>query len=168
MAPKKLTQPSLKDASATELLALARLAVGMLGVDVAKALDVSPKTVSRWTSGRTTMAVTYLGSLAPLVYPHDPALAEEMHARAAKATLPGYPQLSPLTPHLDAPAPTSGPDAGALTARVDAVVYAACDAAGAAPLAVLPALRAAFLRAQELGLSVDAVARDLAGRGEGA
>jgi hypothetical protein len=48
--------------------------------------------------------------------------------------------------------------------RVDSVVYAACEAMEAPSRAVRPAVFAAFRRARELGLSVEAVERELLSR----
>ncbi len=46
--------------------------------------------------------------------------------------------------------------------RVDSIVSVAVDAMNLAPSAVRPALRAAFLRARDLGVSLEAIAEAMA------
>jgi hypothetical protein len=167
---KKQAAPAVVMEDPPELLALAMRALRLNGVDTAALLHLNPKTISRWLGGETSVGVEALGELAPRVYPHDPALATRMHAyaatRMADAGVAPPPPL-PLPPAAEtAPAPPPMPPAPPKL-RVDAVVYAACEAMDATPRALKPALLAAFRRARELGLSIDDVERELSpGKGK--
>ncbi len=91
-----------------------------------------------------------------------------------KAPAPPVAPPSPsfaLTPPVAAPSPSfalapaaAGPSQSTAPApahMIDAIVCSAADAANLLPRAVRPALRAAFARARELGISVEAAERGL-------
>lgn len=154
-----------------KLLALSQDALGVLGVDMARLLGVSPRTLHRWYSGETGMAMQYLVTLARLVQPKDAALAARIQAHAEywyaliKASPP--PPLPDLTPppqpaapppKMEAPPPHPIP----VKLRVDGVVYAACEASEASAREVRRIVHAAFVRARDLGVSIDEVVEELA------
>jgi hypothetical protein len=87
--------------------------------------------------------------LARIVQSRDAALAAEI-AKAAGITLEPSPGPGGTAPPALAPA------------LVDSVVCAAADVLGAPPADVRPALRAALLRARELGLTADTIEQALA------
>jgi hypothetical protein len=64
-----------------------------------------------------------------------------------------------------APPPLPAPPQPALGSVVDSIVCAAAEAVDLSPGAIRPALVAAFARARELGLGVEAVEGALAGKG---
>jgi hypothetical protein len=150
------------------LLSRAHTALGITGTDLAKLLGMSRRTISRWYGRRTSIGSMALGQLAPHVYAHDPALAERMHAyvaeRMASLRLPPPPPL-PVPQPAVRPASTDEPPSAVTAAsqqlRVDAVVFAACDAMDAAPRAARVGLAAAVRRARELGVSLEEIERAL-------
>jgi hypothetical protein len=106
--------------------------------------------------------------LATMVREEDDDLADELLAAAGlapepdpqasapeaeAAPIPAGPVLAPtLAPIAAAPALTPAP-----AHVIDAIVCAAADAADMIPRAMRPALRAAFVRARELRVSVEAI-----------
>jgi hypothetical protein len=117
-----------------------------------EALGASERTSLRWIAGRSTVTIDRLHALARLVHPRDPALAAVL-AEASSETLESLGIVPPSPP----PRP-------ALPAHLvaDHLVCAAADAFGGAPSAARAALRAAFGRALEMGLSVEEVVKALA------
>jgi hypothetical protein len=112
-------------------------------------LGVSRRTAQRWSSHG--LPGDEMANMARVVHPHDPALAAEIVA-ALGMTLEG----AGIIPPAPAPPPPPPPDW-----VVDAVVCATAEAMEMMPRQVRPGLHAAFLRAKEIGLTVDVIERAL-------
>jgi hypothetical protein len=158
------TRPAMEDPRA--LWAEARGTLGLSGTDLARLLDVSRKTISRQTAGRSPIDGSSLGALAPHVHARDPALAERMHAYAvadsAHHAVPAPPPLPVSAPPAAPPVPPAPREAVATARlRVQAVLCVASHAMDASPRAVRRALLAAFRHARELGLTFEDVEREL-------
>jgi transcriptional regulator with XRE-family HTH domain len=145
----------------------ARRALGMNQGDLAEAMGVSRRTIIRWQHGQTAPVETQVRDLAALVYEEDADLADELLASAMLAPTPppddtraeslaGSPP--PPATSVNPPAP-EGPAPAHL---VDAIVYAAADAADMVPRAMRSPLRAAFSRAAQLGVSIESIVLALA------
>jgi hypothetical protein len=134
------------------LFELARQALGTTQEELGERLGVSRRTSQRWAG--SGIPSYYLPELARLVHPHDPVLAGEI-AQAAGMTLKAAGIVLPPPPP-PAPPPAPPPDG-----VVDAVVCAAAEAMEMLPKAIRPGLHAAFLRAKEIGLTVDVIERAL-------
>ena len=143
-----------------ELVTRAQLLLGMTHRAFGEALGASERTAARWVRRVSPLSVPQLCTLARLVYPRDPELAETL-AAAASETLES---LGIVTSAPPAPPPAALPPPLAPHLVADLVVCAAADALGAAPSAARGALLAAFARARELGLSVAEVEAALAAR----
>ena len=157
--------------SSAELMARGQMALGMTGVDLAKALGCSRRTMHRWVAGETSVSVSALAHLARLVAPHDRALAEEIVATtSATQVLLGLAPLPPLDPPEraapapppePAPPPVAPPRVPPPPEITHAVVCAAAEAMDLSPRALRPAIVAAFQCARALGLSVAQVEEGL-------
>jgi DNA-binding XRE family transcriptional regulator len=140
----------------------ARRSLGMNQKELALALGVSRSTAQRIDAGRSTLGLLEITRLADLVRPSNADLAGKLCAYAA----PLYEALGRMPPAPAAPA--TAPAAATVDSdlAVESVIGAAADAAELSPRAIRPAVAAAFARAQELGLSIEAVIR-LLGAGQG-
>jgi DNA-directed RNA polymerase specialized sigma24 family protein len=108
-------------------------------------LGVARTTVNRWASrGLLRLTDSQALTLVTALLPVDRALAAEVAAVHGE-TLEALGLVPPATKTID-PAHL-----------VDSVVCAAADAGSIAPASLRPALRAAFLRAKAVGLSIDEV-----------
>jgi hypothetical protein len=149
-----------------------RVSQGALG----ELLGVSQRTGQRWeTTGATPSGDQWI-DLARRIHPHDVALSNAL-ARKAGHTLRslGLPSSPSKTVQGTSGKSASAPGLSTASARsvehagpeiVDSVVCAAAEAMGVMPSAIRPALQAAFVRMQKLGLEVDEVVQGL-GRDEG-
>jgi transcriptional regulator with XRE-family HTH domain len=133
------------------LLFRARNALGMSREEVGRAMGVSFRTVVRWEGGHTMVDGPSFLELVPRLYPIDAKLAGEI-AIACGARLAEM----GLGPEAEAAAAITPP------LLVDSVVCAAADALECAPAAARRAVLAAFRRARELRMTVDAVEKALA------
>jgi hypothetical protein len=106
-------------------------------VQAASILGVSPRTISRYISGRSAPTPALLEDLALVVAPLNSAIAGEL-AAAAGVNLP------------------TKTDDGARF--VDVVICAMASAMNVSPNVVRPGLLAAYESATELGLSFDTIA----------
>jgi DNA-binding XRE family transcriptional regulator len=145
----------------------ARQALAMNQGQLADAMGVSRRTIIRWQRGYTAPVDFQVRQLAALVREEDDDLADELLAAASIAPEPEPQQAgaeAAAAPIASPPALAPAPEApSAVPAHaIDAIVCVAADAANMVPRAIRPALRAAFARAAELGVSVEAVARGLA------
>lgn len=140
---------------ATALLAQSMFALRLTQEELGTLLVASRRTVSRWVTGRSRVSATTLARLAVAVHPTDAALAARLAAESGQ-TLESLGLVAPLPA---APAPRRAFPPMAFVA--DSVVCAAAEVMGAPPTVVREALRAAFARAQALGLSVDEVSEAL-------
>jgi hypothetical protein len=129
------------------LLQRALSTLNIHGKDLATALRVSRRTMSRWRSGPHRPSRDQLHALVRLVHPRDAALASEIAAAAGEA----------LSTIVAAPPPTVAP-VDELRSHVDGLVCAAAEAMNVPPAAVRPALAAAFGRARAMHMSLDAIA----------
>jgi hypothetical protein len=167
---ERLVMRPLSSAEKLTLVARAQLALHMNNIDLAKALRISRRTVTRWFAKESAPDGTDFANLAHLVYPKDAALAEELMTYAEwdrqtyklppptplpKPVVAEPPPAPPAPPAPAAPPPDPGP-------LVDAVLCAASEKMGASPTVVRPVLYVAFARARELGLSLDVVETRLA------
>ncbi len=143
----------------THLLTRARHVSRLSQDELAKRLRVSKRTIARREHGKAPVGRQDVGTLAALVFPRDPAMAEEL-AAAGGHTLES---LGLVTAPVVATPPPPPPS----RLVVDAVVCVAADALGATPGTVRGALHAAFRRARELGLSLQDVEDALAKAGDG-
>ena len=166
MAKSKMGEAAVTEESPRTLLALAQHTLSMSGVELAKALNVSKRTIIRWNKSDASMSPAHFGELAQRVHARDPALAERLHACAARwLERHRLPPPAPLP--VPAPAPAPPPPQADPAARAESVVYAACEAADASPRAMKPALFAALQRARALGLSLDDLLDALAPQAKG-
>ena len=134
-----------------ELVARAQRLLGVSNEALGALAGLSRRTVTRWYAKHSPVTAISLGDLAPHVYPHDAALASEMHdiaaAFAARLHLPAPPPL-PSPPEAAIPEATRALFTGA-------VVLAACDAMASAPRVGRAGIAAAVKKARELGLTLE-------------
>jgi len=131
------------------LLIHARRALVLSREETGDRLGWSKRTIGRWESGSTDVYAPALADLARLVYPVDPALAEEM-ALASGVTLESL------------GVETTGPSSPQVLA--DAIVCAAADAMKTVPETARAGLLAALRRIRQLRVSVDDVENALTAR----
>ena len=118
---------------------------------------VSSRTQSRWRREGTAPNAATIAKLLRVVAPLDLEAATWL----AKASGVPMPHVAPhasagATGERGAASSDARPDLVRLSA--DSIVCVAADAMNLPPSAVRPALRAAFLRARELGVSIEAMA----------
>jgi transcriptional regulator with XRE-family HTH domain len=140
----------------------ARRALGMDQGDLAEAMRVSRRTIIRWQHGQTAPVEAQVRELAALVHEEDADLADELLASAMLAPTPApedtrAESLAVSHPASATPAKPPSPHGRAPAHLVDAIVYAAADAADMVPRAMRSALRAAFSRAVQLGVSIESI-----------
>jgi hypothetical protein len=133
---------------------MAQHEVGMTQYELGEKLGVSRRTIIRWGRNATVPAPFQVEQLAGLVRASgDDDLADGL-LEAANLPIPG-PAVQVVEPVAPAPSPEPvGPPPQQL---IDAVIYAAADAADLAPRKTRLALRAALLRARELGVTAEAM-----------
>jgi hypothetical protein len=141
--------------SVTHVLFKAQRALGKSQGELGLLLGASHRTGQRWGSGASIPSAERVETLARHVFPVDASLAAEL-ATEAGTTLENLGLVARPAP----PPPPFTPPADRV---VDSVVCAASEAMDVMPRAIRPALLAAFTRARELGLSVEAVERSLRG-----
>jgi transcriptional regulator with XRE-family HTH domain len=149
-------------ASIHSLFDRARQALHASQVEIGTMLGASRRTAQRWDAGKASPSTEQLQTLARRVYPSDPRLAAEI-ATATATTLQALGLVAPAPP----PAPPQAappPPPPPVESVVDSMVCAAAEAIDVMPRVVRPALLAAFTRARELQLSVEAVERALQGK----
>jgi len=119
-------------------------ALFMTQADLGAFLGVSRRTAQRIAAGRSSVGADGWAKLAQAIHPRNPPLASEVAARGGQT-------LATLGLFIAQPDPRIA----------DGVVYAAAEEMDVSPRAIRPALRAAFRRARELGLSVETLAAAL-------
>ena len=138
-----------------ELLSRTAITLGMHHAELAKHLGVSRRSISRWTKDGTFLGREAVVILAELALTRDRALAAELAALAGETLV-----------SLGLEAPPAGPATQARSRLgtelaesrlVDLVVYAAAERMDTSPRAVRPAFLAAFQRARELGVTLEAL-----------
>jgi len=126
--------------------------------ELAQLLGTSLRTVQRIYATAAWIDRQQYVTLARAVYAKNPKLAAELAARAQ--TTPQELGIAPPPPSRKAPEPAPAPSPPSPRAA-DSVLCAAADVMNLPPRSVRPALTAAFVRARELGLSVETVAAAL-------
>jgi transcriptional regulator with XRE-family HTH domain len=125
------------------------MALGLTQQEFGDILERTKRTVQRWEERGATLLPSEVEALARALHPVRPDLAEQI-AVSADASLDRLGIASPGA---------AGPMA--MSDRIDSVVCSAADVMGVTPDAIRPAIAAAFVRANELGLDVQAVAAEL-------
>jgi hypothetical protein len=120
-------------------------------------LGASRRTGQRWALGQSTPSQPEFLELARLLYPVNPALAEEA-ARVAGTNLVAM-GLVVVPPPPEPPKPFIPP----ADKIMDSVVCAAAEAMNVMPGAMRAPLLAAFTRAREIGLTVEMMEEALRG-----
>jgi hypothetical protein len=138
-----------------------RQALGTTQAKLGESLGLSRRTAQRWASRGGLLLEGRMLDLIRRVYPRDPELAAVL-ASTLGSTLEGLGIVSPPPPPLPPPEAAPPPPPPLPTGVVDAVVCAAAEAMELTPRAVRRGLHAAFARAQEIGLTLDAVVQVLA------
>jgi hypothetical protein len=133
--------------------------------ELAQAIDTSYRTVQRIHAGRSHLSRDQWGRLARAVHPKNPELAARI-AAWERVTLVDFGIAPPPPrppPAAALPPPVAAlPPARAVSPRdADSVVCAAADIMNVPPRVARPVVAAAFARAREMGLSVEAVAAAL-------
>jgi hypothetical protein len=130
--------------ASTALLVEVSSALGLTQAGLGKILGCSSRTIQRWqVASAFSLLPEQAQSLAREVYPHDATLAAKV-AAVGGGTLESFGIARP------ARAPTA-------THLVDSLVCAAAEASTLHPREMRPALIAAFTRAYEMGLTIEAV-----------
>jgi hypothetical protein len=129
------------------LVVQGQLALGLSYRGLAELVGSSLRTCQRWGAGRSTPASHHLATLARHVHASDPKLAAQI-AAGAGTSLEALGLGAPTTPP-----PVASPPAQ----LVENIVYAAAEAMDVSPRVIMPAVRAAFARARELGVDAAAV-----------
>ena len=137
-----------------ELLVRSQMALGMLQNRLATFLGVSPRTMRRWTVSGVRLHPTALVTLAAAVHAKDPALAGRIAAAHGHTLQELGIGLASTSAPVGPSAAARDPNAERLLA--DALVCAAAEVADVSPRAMRPALAAAFSRAREAGLTIEA------------
>jgi transcriptional regulator with XRE-family HTH domain len=133
------------------LVVQCRLALGLTQKEFGEIFGRTKRTVQRWEESGALLILQEVDALARALHPLRPDLAEKV----AVATGTTLDKLGLMPAVAVDPLADSDP--------IDSVVRAAADAMGVAPDAIRPAIAAAFVRAREMGLDVQAVARGLSG-----
>jgi len=127
--------------------------------ELAELLGISRRTMQRVIAHESDLSGPNFAKMARAVHPKNPELAARVAQRAG-TTLEALGLVSP-SPQSPSPPPVAPPvveqpkPAPPHPRLADSVVDAAADVMDLAPRAIRPALRAAFRRAGELGLSID-------------
>jgi DNA-binding XRE family transcriptional regulator len=136
------------------VLRYVRQALMMSQVELGEAIGLSRRTIIRWERGQSSPVPFQAQQLVDLVRPEEPDLADELLAAM------GMEPAVAGAPSVDGPVTSLGKTPGGRHI-IDAVVYAAADAIDGVPRDVRRAVTAAFVRAREMGLSVEEVAQAL-------
>jgi transcriptional regulator with XRE-family HTH domain len=122
------------------------MALGLTQEELGDMVGKTKRTVQRWEEGGVTLIPSEVKVFARALRPVRPDLAAQIAATVG-TTLD---ELG-IVPAADASRRTAPSDA------IDSVVRAAADAMGVSPDAIRPAVAAAFVRARDAGLDVQAV-----------
>jgi transcriptional regulator with XRE-family HTH domain len=136
----------------------ARRALGLTQAGLAEVLGTSLRTVQRMHAGRSSPSREQFGRLVQAIYPVNPDLAAGIAAWSG-VTL----ERRDVTPAASLPDPLPSASAPPAVAEhaIDSVLCAAGDAVELPLSTVRAILAAAFVRAKELGLSMEAAAEAL-------
>jgi len=124
-----------------------RMALGLTQTEFGNILGRTKRTVQRWEDSGALLIPQEVEALARALHPVRPDLAEKV-AVATHTTLDtlGIRPTAGVSPDSD---------------PIESVVRAAAEAMGVSGEAIRPAIAAAFARAHEVGLDVQAVAQGL-------
>jgi hypothetical protein len=145
------------------LIVRSREVLGHNQKGLADRLGSSLRSVQRWEAKRGQPSYATLCELADAVRPLDAALASEIDVWAPRARPPAPPQPPAPAPSVasapvaEPPPPPPPPPPLPAPVLVDSVVCAAAEAIALTPQAVRPAILAAFARAIDARLTLDAV-----------
>jgi hypothetical protein len=139
---------------------MAQNELGVTQEELGTKLGVSRRTIIRWGRNATAPAAFQVEDLAGLVRAGGNDDLADSLLEAAHLPVPEPPQVSVEPP---VPVAASEPPALAPQHIVDAVIYAAADAADLSPGKTRLALRAALLRAKDLGVTAEAMVAVLGG-----
>ncbi|HEV3190600.1 MAG TPA: helix-turn-helix domain-containing protein [Polyangiaceae bacterium] len=139
-----------------ELLVEAQNALGVSQGQLGDMLGLSRQTIWRYQTGQSNPLASSLQDLARRVRAIDARLAARLAGAGTGARKTGF--------RIAAPARPTGPGGGAIETRLmaDAIVCAAAEALDSSPRTVRRALLAAFARARDTGLALDAIETALA------
>jgi len=124
--------------------------LGLTQESLGRLIGVSRRTAQRISAGRASLLPDQYTRLAAEVFPTDPDLAAKL-ASSANTTLVA----------LRLEKASVKPANGIPPLALDAVLCAAADAGNSSPRVVKPVIRAAVLRARDLGLDLDGLAAAL-------
>jgi DNA-binding XRE family transcriptional regulator len=139
---------------------MAQNEVGVTQEELGRKLGVSRRTIIRWGRNATAPAAFQVEDLANLVRAEGNDDLADSLLEAAHLPVPEPTPEVVAPPAAAAPREPSPPPPQHV---IDAVVYAAADAADLSPGKTRLALRAALLRAKELGVTAEAMAVALGG-----
>jgi DNA-binding XRE family transcriptional regulator len=144
--------------SMSHLLRMVQNELGLTQLELGHKLGVSRRTIIRWSVNSTRPAPFQVEELAALVRAEGNDDLADSLLEAEDLPLP-QPRVELPAPRVVVePPPPAGP---APQHALDAVIYAASDAADLAPRTARIVLRAALQRAKELGVSADAIVEAL-------
>jgi transcriptional regulator with XRE-family HTH domain len=135
--------------ASNSLLLQSRMALGLTQQAFGDIVGLTKRTIQRWEERGATLTPLEVEALAQALNPVRPDLAAEI-AAAADTTLERL-----------GIAPAEARSSMASSDPVESVVRAAADVMRVTPDAIRPAIAAAFARASEVGLDVQAVAEIL-------
>jgi len=143
------------------LLIEARRALGLSQKGLVTVLGSSLRTVERMHAGRSHPSRDHWALLIHALHPTDPELAARIAAFCG-GTLEQF-GIAPPPPPPSAAPPPSAPQAPAVVSAqaVESVLFAAADATDLPLSSVKAVLVAAFVRARDLGLSVEGLTEAL-------
>jgi transcriptional regulator with XRE-family HTH domain len=131
------------------LLIQCRMAMGLTQQEFGEIVGLTKRTIQRWEERGASLIPSEVEALARALHPVRPDLAAQI-AATVDTTLD---RLGIVTAGAASPMAMSDP--------IDSVVHAAAGVMGVTPDAIRPAIAAAFVRAREVGLDVQAVAEKL-------
>jgi hypothetical protein len=133
-------------ADSVALLIHCQMALGLSQEELGELLDRTKRTVQRWQDSGFQPTADQAETLANALRPVRPDLAEHVLELGRKAAI------------LAGVAPPARP---ATAEVIDAILQAAADAGGTSPEAMRPAITAALLKAEEMGVEVTAIVAGL-------
>jgi transcriptional regulator with XRE-family HTH domain len=133
-------------ADSAALLIHCQIALGLSQEELGELLDRTKRTIQRWQDSGFQPTADQAETLANALRPVRPDLAEQVLELGRKAAIlaGGPPPARPATAEV-----------------IDAILQAAADAGGTSPDAIRPAVTAALLKADEMGVEVTAIVAGL-------
>ena len=128
------------------LLVHCQVALGLTQEELGDLLGRNRRTIQRWQESGFEPMADQAETLADALQPVRPDLAEQVRELGRKAAIAAgvTPPVRPATAEV-----------------IDAILRAAADAGGTSPEAIRPAIAAAFLEAEEMGVEVRAIVAGL-------